>query len=67
MTFTCTGMIILVFGQLTCTAPEQPVTDTFCTRYIPIHWSGADTRGTKEQVDLMNRRWKRDCAGKRQP
>jgi hypothetical protein len=61
MTFTCTGVIILVWGQLTCTLPQQPVTDTFCTSYVPVRWASADTRETKEQVDQNNRRWKRRC------
>lgn len=61
MSFTCTGMIILVWGQLTCTLPQQPVSDTFCTSYTPVRWSSADTRETKEQVDANNRRWKRRC------
>lgn len=62
MTFTCQGVIILFFGQLTCTLPPAPATpDTFCTRYVPIQWSSADTRKTKEQVDRMNRRWKATC------
>lgn len=62
MTFTCTGMIILVFGQLTCTMPTPPAPpDTFCTRYSPIYWAEADTKETKDKVDQMNRRWKRSC------
>jgi hypothetical protein len=42
-------------------ASVPPPTDTFCTRYQPIRWSAADTRGTKEQVDKLNRRWKATC------
>lgn len=61
MTFTCAGAIILFWGQLTCTLPQQPVSDTFCTSYTPVRWSSADTRETKEQVDANNRRWKRRC------
>lgn len=61
MTFTCAGMIILVWGQLTCTIPQQPVTDTFCTSYTPVQWHADDTRGTKAAVDTNNRRWKRRC------
>lgn len=62
MTFTCQGVIILFFGQLTCQLPPAPPpADTFCTRYQPIYWAAGDTRGTKEQVDKMNRRWKSSC------
>lgn len=60
MTMTCVGFAFF-YAQLTCTVPTPPVADTFCTRYAPIYWSSADTRATKEAVDLMNRRWKRSC------
>ena len=62
MTFTCTGMIILVWGQLTCTLPTPPAPlDTFCTSYSPVRWHADDTRETKEATDQNNRRWKRRC------
>lgn len=65
MSFTCTGMIILVWGQLTCSMPPAaPAASDFCTRYTPIYWSSADTRQTKERVDAMNRRWKKYCRSK---
>ena len=30
----------------------------------PVRWSSRDTRGTKEQVDILNRQWKRLCQKK---
>ena len=36
----------------------------FCAVFQPIMWSSKDTRGTKEQVDILNRQWKRLCQKK---
>lgn len=58
---TCVGFLFF----FSCTpASNPPPVDTFCTRYQPIRWSAADTRGTKEQVDRLNRRWKATCQRK---
>lgn len=55
----CFGLIVMV-----CQLQQQPATDTFCQTYMPVYWSAADTRKTKEQVDTNNRKWKRLCAVK---
>lgn len=56
----CTGWA-LFYVSLTCTAPPQPVLDTYCQNYKPVYWATADTRKTKEQNDINNRRWKKLC------
>jgi hypothetical protein len=56
----CTGWA-LFYVSMTCTAPPQPVLDTFCQNYKPVYWATADTRKTKEQNDINNRRWKKLC------
>lgn len=38
-----------------------PTPDTYCQQYRPIYMATADTRKTKEQIDIQNRRWKRVC------
>lgn len=62
-TITCTG-VAFIFASLTCQVPEAKVVDTFCTNYNPVYWSTKDTRSTKEQNDINNRKWKRLCAEK---
>lgn len=57
----CTGWVF-IYANLTCTQPPQPVLDTFCMQTKPIYWSTKDSRQTKEQVDIYNRRWKRLCS-----
>jgi len=58
---TCKG-VALVFVYMTCSAPPAPPpTDTFCTNYAPVYWHSKDTRKTKEQTDINNRKWKRLC------
>lgn len=56
---TCTGFAF-IFVQMTCTTPA-PAPDTYCQIAKPVYWSKHDTRGTKEQVDRENRKWKRLC------
>lgn len=56
----CTGWVFL-YANLTCTAPPTPVLDTFCMTSRPILWHSKDTRKTKEQVDIHNRKWKKLC------
>lgn len=64
MTMNCYGFAFLLV-QMTCELPPAPPpADTFCTSYVPIYWAAGDTRGTKEQVDRMNRRWKLRCKKK---
>lgn len=57
---TCTGFALL-FVYMTCQQPAASAGATFCTTYRPILWSAKDTRGTKEQVDKLNRAFKRIC------
>lgn len=57
---TCTGFALL-FVYMTCQQPAVSAGATFCTTYRPILWSAKDTRGTKEQVDKLNRAFKRIC------
>lgn len=61
------GMICLGILVTYCTPLQQPATAgaTFCQTYRPIRWSAQDTRGTKEQVDKMNRIYVRLCGGKK--
>ena len=41
-------------------SPPAPV-DSFCALASPIYWAAADTRKTKEAIDLHNRKWKAAC------
>ena len=34
---------------------------TYCQIARPITWAAADTRVTKQQIDVHNRAWKRLC------
>lgn len=38
-----------------------PTPDTYCAQYKPIYFSIVDSRETKEQIDINNRRWKKVC------
>lgn len=55
---TCTGFAFF-FVSLTCTPAAPPPADTFCQIAKPIYWSAKDTRRTKEQADIHNRKLKR--------
>lgn len=55
---TCTGFAFF-FVSLTCTPVATPPADTFCQIAKPIYWSAKDTRRTKEQADIHNRKLKR--------
>lgn len=57
---TCTGFAFL-FVSMTCTPTAAPPSDTFCKIAKPIYWHANDTRGTKKQVDTLNRVYKRVC------
>ena len=61
---TCTGWALL-YVHLTCTPAATPPTDSFCQIYKPVYWSPNDTRGSKKQNDINNRKWKRLCQGKK--
>lgn len=56
----CFGPIVVMW----CTLLGNPAADAarFCAIYSPVRWSSKDTRGTKEQVDILNRQWKKICA-----
>lgn len=55
----CFGLLlVMVCPQEAPPAPQS----TFCAIYQPVRWSAKDTRGTKEQVDVLNRQWKALCA-----
>lgn len=62
-TITCLGF--LFFFQCEGPPPTPPV-DTYCQNYKPIRISPKDTRETKEQADINNRRWKAVCVPKTQ-
>lgn len=64
-TFKCRGFSFL-YTEIECEQPTPPATAgaMFCRVYTPVRWAAADTRGTKEQVDSLNRIWKRLCAKK---
>lgn len=58
----CVG-IAFIFLEMTCTPvglAEDP--NGYCNLARPIYWSAKDSRGTKEQVDRENAKWKRLCA-----
>lgn len=61
-TMRCRGFAF-IYADLQCDLPTPPATAgaLFCQLYQPVRWSSADTRGTKEQVDSLNRTWKRIC------
>ena len=56
---------MLCFGILVmwCSVKQPAVADgaTFCQVAKPIFWSAGDTRVTKEQADIHNRKGKRLC------
>lgn len=60
---TCTGFAFL-FVSMTCTQQVTAPTDTFCAIAKPIFWSSRDTRITKEQADIHNRKIKQLCRKK---
>ena len=57
----CYGLLLIMFCPQD--APPPPAS-TFCQIYQPVRWSARDTRGTKEQVDVLNRQWKALCANR---
>ena len=57
---TCSGFAFL-YVALTCKPVATPPTDTFCQIARPIYWTGGDSRKTKEQADIHNRKYKRLC------
>jgi hypothetical protein len=61
---TCTGFAFL-FVSMTC-QPKGAPPDTYCQIAKPIYWSSKDTRGTKEQADRENRKWKALCNVRKQ-
>lgn len=54
----CIGLIVMH-----CFVPTPPSTAgaTFCQTAQPILWSASDSRRTKEQADIHNRKGKRLC------
>ena len=56
----CVGFLI-VFSCQAIEAPQASL--SFCGGVRPIFWSKNDTRRTKEQVDVLNRKWKKFCRG----
>ena len=54
----CYGLIVRW-----CVSQEAVVADgaTFCQVAKPMYWSAADTRKTKEQADIHNRKGKKLC------
>lgn len=59
----CVGWAF-IYASLQCTAPPQKTVDTFCQNYRPVYWHDLDTRNTKVQNDINNRKWKRLCSGR---
>lgn len=57
---TCTGFAFFLV-HLTCQQPAATAGASFCQTYSPVRWHASDTRGTKEQVDKLNRAFKRIC------
>jgi hypothetical protein len=55
----CLGFLIAFSCQAPQAAPDNSA--RFCKVYQPVRWSHSDTRGTKEQVDALNRVWKAQC------
>lgn len=54
---TCFGLLVIMF----CNPPEKPPASTFCQIAKPIYWTAGDTRLTKQQADVHNRKWKALC------
>ncbi len=55
----CVGLLLMWCSPQA--APPAVAGATFCEIYAPVLWSKHDTRATKEQVDQLNRVWKRLC------
>jgi hypothetical protein len=57
--------VVLLSGCATRSGlPDGITRKTYCEIAKPITWSPADTRVTKEQVDIHNRLWIRLCRKK---
>ena len=55
----CFGLLVM-FCQPPA-APPATAGATFCQTAKPLYWSAADTRRTKEQADIHNRKFKALC------
>lgn len=55
----CFGLLVM-FCQAQ-SAPAATAGATFCDVAKPVYWSTSDTRKTKEQVDIHNRKGKVIC------
>lgn len=55
----CFGLLVVM--KCTLAVPAASEGATFCQTYRPVQWSSSDTRRTKEQVDGLNRVYKRIC------
>lgn len=58
----CIGLVV---AWCNVTQPGVSQGATFCQVYKPTMWSSSDTRKTKEQIDTLNRQWKRLCQTKK--
>jgi len=58
----CIGLLI-TYCHVAQPAPSSGA--AFCQVYRPTYWSASDTRKTKEQIDTLNRQWKRLCKTKK--
>lgn len=59
---TCLGFLFFFVCEPGASVPPPP--DTFCQIAKPIRFSANDTRQTKEEVDIHNRKWKAVCDNK---
>jgi hypothetical protein len=57
MTSICFGIVVSVCQALGGQVPS----DSYCQLTRPIYWHSTDTRKTKEQIDIHNRKWKVLC------
>lgn len=55
----CLGLIVSF-----CFVEEPTVVQSYCEVAKPVYLSHQDTRGTKEQVDRENSKWKALCDGR---
>lgn len=54
----CYGLILFMY----CQVPEVKAPfSNYCQITRPIYWEKSDTRLTKEQINIHNRKWKAVC------
>jgi hypothetical protein len=57
----CIGILVMFCQQ---PAPAATAGAKFCDVAKPLYWAAADTRRSKEQADIHNRKWKQLCGAR---